>query len=515
MKIKKIISIILLAFIALSTFTPFAQAVNFNGSQKINDITSMVCLENGPENSCVTYLMNITQFFVLDLNEKYFGDSWKRLWGIQLNGRSPIVTIDFYFSDKNEKWEKWENDVYFNYDFWEINLNAKRNKWNLVKISKNQKCGTEDTNICVIGLNTFITYSAKGTTRGVYWTYSDITVYSDENDNIRVHRSHKDKSDGKQVWFFQHILQDIAQYKGGYGARLWDIDEWTEIFISEKGKDNMWEVIQFRVDKGYWRFTKSEFKFIAPKENRIPVPWSWANGATLWQASWEIYEKSRVLIPLMNEYLWDTNSQPDKDTKLNVFYTLRDVFKFKWINASEHNGTSANPRNHDWLRDDDGFLICWTIDIWCHIKNFVKAFYNAILDFWNKIFWDSWSLVESESEWSWILSNLMRNAFVKWDVALWLNQKLICDAKFNYSFTEWEKNFIDQNYRKYVPEDSFVYTLFGLFKFMNPIPPNDWEEICTYSWMKQIHYRENSWIDIVLVIIFCGMILGLFYRNYN
>lgn len=35
----------------------------------------MVCLESGPENSCVTYLMNITQFFVLDLNEKYFGDS--------------------------------------------------------------------------------------------------------------------------------------------------------------------------------------------------------------------------------------------------------------------------------------------------------------------------------------------------------------------------------------------------------------------------------------------------------
>ena len=413
MKIKKIISIILLAFIALSTFTPFAQAVNFNGSQKINfpwvqwkweylwenidgkeiwttdknqrinDITSMVCLENGPENSCVTYLMNITQFFVLDLNEKYFGDSWKRLWGIQLNGRSPIVTIDFYFSDKNEKWEKWENDVYFNYDFWEINLNAKRNKWNLVKISKNQKCGTEDTNICVIGLNTFITYSAKGTTRGVYWTYSDITVYSDENDNIRVHRSHKDKSDGKQVWFFQHILQDIAQYKGGYGARLWDIDEWTEIFISEKGKDNMWEVIQFRVDKGYWRFTKSEFKFIAPKENRIPVPWSWANGATLWQANFQIYEKSRVLIPLMNEYLWDSHSQINKDTKLNVFYTLKDVFKFQWIISSEHNWTSANPRNHDGYKDDDGYLICWTADIWCYIKNLGISIWKFLGNIWN------------------------------------------------------------------------------------------------------------------------------------
>ena len=36
MKISKIIASILLTFIALSTFTPFAQAVNFNGSQKIN-----------------------------------------------------------------------------------------------------------------------------------------------------------------------------------------------------------------------------------------------------------------------------------------------------------------------------------------------------------------------------------------------------------------------------------------------------------------------------------------------
>lgn len=539
MKIKKIIASILLAFIAISAFIPFARAVSFNGSQevnfpwvqgvwqyfgenidgkelwttkedeRINNVTSIVCLENGAEDSCVTYLMNVTQFFVIDLQKEYYSDN-EGVWDIVLTDRIRNV-ISFNVWDRNEKWEKSDNDVYLNYEFGE-------NKWNLVKISRNQKCGTENPNICVIGLNTFITYSAKGTTRGVYWTYSDITVYSDENDNIRVHRSHKDKSDGKQPWLFQHILQDIAQYKGWYGARVWDIDSGTEIFIGDKiytddsYENDKREVIYLQVDKWYWRFLKFEQYTRLTTEK---LPRLSANGATLGQKSWEIYEKSRVLIPLMNEYLWDTNFQENKDAKLNVFYTLRDVFKFKWINASEHNGTSANPRNHDWLRDDDGFLICWTIDIWCHIKNFVKAFYNAILDFWNKIFWDSWSLVESESEWSWILSNLMRNAFVKWDVALWLNQKLICDAKFNYSFTEWEKNFIDQNYRKYVPEDSFVYTLFGLFKFMNPIPPNDWEEICTYSWMKQIHYRENSWIDIVLVIIFCGMILGLFYRNYN
>ena len=539
MKIKKIIASILLTFIALTTFTPLANAVTFNGSTKvnfpwiqwvwqyfgenidgkelwttkederINNVTSMVCIENWPEDSCLTYVMNVTQFFVIDLKKEYYSDN-EGVWGITLT-ESVRNYISFNVWEKNEKWEQWENDIYFNYQIWE-------KKWNLVKISKNQKCGTDNPHICVIGLNTFITYSAKGTTRGVYWTYSDITVYSDENDNIRVHRAHKDKSDGKQVWFFQHILQDIAQYKGGYGARVWDIDDGEEIFISDKiytddsYENDKREIIYMKVDKWYWRFLKYEQYTRLTTEK---LPRLSANGATLGQKSWEIYEKSRVLIPLMNEYLWDSHSQVDKNTKLNVFSTLRDVFNFKWINSSEHNGTSANPRNHDWLRDDDGFLICWTIDIWCHIKNFVKAFYNAILDFWNKIFWDSWSLVESESEWSWILSNLMRNAFVKWDVALWLNQKLICDAKFNYSFTEWEKNFIDQNYRKYVPEDSFVYTLFGLFKFMNPIPPNDWEEICTYSWMKQIHYRENSWIDIVLVIIFCGMILGLFYRNYN
>ena len=59
------------------------------------------------------------------------------------------------------------------------------------------------------------------------------------------------------------------------------------------------------------------------------LPKLWANGATLGQKSWEIYEKSRVLIPLMNEYLWDSHSQVDKNTKLNVFSTLRDVFNFK------------------------------------------------------------------------------------------------------------------------------------------------------------------------------------------
>lgn len=36
MKIKKIITIILLTLIAISTFTPLAQAVTFNGSTKVN-----------------------------------------------------------------------------------------------------------------------------------------------------------------------------------------------------------------------------------------------------------------------------------------------------------------------------------------------------------------------------------------------------------------------------------------------------------------------------------------------
>lgn len=551
MKIKKIVSIILLAFIALTTFTPLANAVSFNGSTKvnfpwiqwvwqyfgenidgkelwttkederINNVTSMVCIENWPEDSCLTYVMNVTQFFVIDLQKKY---SWNNqgVWGITLTDRVRNV-ISFNVWEKNEKWEQWENDIYFNYEIWE-------KKWNLVKISRNQKCGTENPNICVIGLNTFITYSAKGVTRGVYWTYSDVTVYSDENDNIRLHRSHKDKTDGVKPWFFQNALQNIAEYKGWYGARVWDIENSTTIFVGDKVyTENSYEndkrqIIYLKVDKWYWRFIKYEqYTRLSPEK----LPKLWANGATLGQKSWEIYEKSRVLIPLMNEYLWDSHSQVDKNTKLNVFSTLRDVFNFKWINSSEHNGTSANPRNHDGYKDDEWYFICETTEIGCHIKNLGISIGKFFGNLWN------WFSDIIKGIFTWIF-NILKNflsPFIEplwkniwqpvWDFFYWFFKPIweIAIGKANFQSLFWgNQNYICQKSSWFyidteTPTAMRPAELLGFFLFLaNPIPPQDGGEICTNIGVKRLNYGKSTIVDTIVFLFF--ITAGLWFLFY-
>lgn len=561
MKIKKIVSIILLLFIALTTFTPLANAVTFNGSTKvnfpwiqwvwqyfgenidgkelwttkederINNVTSMVCIENWPEDSCLTYVMNVTQFFVIDLKKKYTNN--ENIWGITLT-ESVRNYISFNVWENNEKWERWENDIYFNYEIWE-------KKGNLVKISRNQKCGTENPNICVIGLNTFITYSAKGVTRGVYWTYSDVTVYSDENDNIRVHRSHKDKTDGVRPWFFQNALQNIAQYKGWYGARVGDIDSGTNIFISDKiYTDNSYEndkreIIYMKVDKWYWRFLKFEqYTRLSPEK----IPKLWANGATLGQKNWEIYEKSRVLIPLMNEYLWDKYSQLDENTKLNVLYTLRDAFNFKWTQFSEHKGTSANPRNHDGYKDDEWYFICETTEIWCHIKNLGISIGKFFGNIWN---WFA-DIIKGIFSWIWegikIITLPIQELFIKikntikqvfgFIQSIFIrdlneHQKISCDANFNFAITEEERKKADLKFAEYVEENfswvmdwvfAFSNNFITIIRFIDPVIPANWSEICTYAWVKRVNYSTNSFIDVFFVMIFVlGIISLFFYRN--
>lgn len=224
--------------------------------------------------------------------------------------------------------------------------------------------------------------------------------------------------------------------------------------------------------------------------------------------------KNNVYAYLLN--LWLIDVLPGKEDLDNA-----------WLGGNEY----VKPSNQS------EYLTCeWLQDLWCHTKNFwtaislwlqwlakwfvnwIKIIFDQIAKFFDWIIdWiyvSLWKEPPKDEEW-WFIRDIVNNTIVKWHLVLWTGQWLVCDAKFNYSFTDSKKNYIAEEYKKYVPDDSFVYTFFWLFKFINPLPPTNWQEVCTYMGMKPVNYRENSWVDIILVIMFCGMIIGLFYRNYN
>lgn len=197
------------------------------------------------------------------------------------------------------------------------------------------------------------------------------------------------------------------------------------------------------------------------------------------------------------------------------------------------NGEGFTPLEYD---------TCDTLAIWCHIGNLGKTFYNTI---W-KFFFNIWSWFADVIKgifvwlWEWIktltlpIQELFINTqttikqvfgFIQWFFIRDLNehQKLSCDANFNFSISTEERNFADLQFTKYIEENfsgmlnpfySFSNNLITIIRFIDPVIPAHLSEICTYSWVKRVHYSDNSFIDVFFVMIFVmGIISLFFYRN--
>lgn len=512
------------------------QLWDFNDENKINNVTSIACMQRWSDNTCLNYIVNVTKLFRLDLSWIVtYSDSI--LWEITLSAdenwtgkaESRIAFKANLERDSDEK----PKSIEFYYEFqW--------GKKTIHVFDLNQKCGTENEKICVIWLNSFFTYSAKGTTNWIYWTYSDFTIYNSATNKIVMNRIHKDVSEWIGVGWFQSLLQSIDKYKWGYWMRIADLDDGDIIYSMREDltSKNKYKVIRFKSKNGFWYFSPLEdFSMRESYYNDKNIFFPYFTGYIedflyVWQFSKFTFDNSNLIMPYMNAYMWGDNY--DSWYKNSIFQSLQDVFNFKWGVFTENNWTSTDPENFP------SESKCETLDISCHIGDFVSRivswfsnffswFFDAFKNFtlwlgdkivtFFKAFFDGliYSIVEVAKEiWSALASvwNFIKVLF--WDGSMYTflaqNDKLSC----------WENWVYDYSWSLVIPgvipgtkAHQVISPILQTFALAVPSIPHDGDVICTFAGYQRIKYKGNSPIDLILVMIFSFAILFLFTKRYG
>ena len=566
MKILKIILFLLSFLLSFLFFTKGVFAVSFNGStefklpgvvisdniadktfawkqlwdlsdeNKINNITSINCIGHASENNCGNYLINVTKFFRLDISWNWNYRDYKlgeiyllsdKNWNIKSNS-----SISFKANlERDEKWKAKSIEFYYEFQWWKKTIHI---------FDINQKCGTENEKICVIGLNSFFTYSSKGTTNWVYWTYSDFTIYNSATNKIIMNRIHKDKSEWIGVGWFQSLFQYIDKYNGGYWMRIADIDDGDIIYSMRENlsSKNKYKIIRYKSKNGFWYFSNFEDfsmsdSYYYDKNVFIPyVSGSRENLLYLGQFSKFSFDHSNEIIPYINAYMWGDNY--DNGYKNSIFQSLQDVFNFKGWVFSENNGTSTDPSNFPSTSK------CETLDISCHIGDFFSRIFSWFSKFFSWFFdvlknftlwlWDKiatffkaffegliYSIVEVAKEiWSAFASiwNFIKVLF--WDGSMYTflaqNDKLSCGENWVYDYS-W--SLAIPGVIPGTKAHQVISPILQTFALAVPSIPHDGDVICTFAGYQQIKYKGNSPIDLILVMIFSFAILFLFTKRYG
>lgn len=552
MKIKKILSLILLFFISASILVPTTQAVQLFGDDVTYDtsftlpdvvekgwnvlysfeqqadipFSSLACFDWHDEMwSCTRYAATVTPFFFFSLKE--------------YDVRSHAVTYHFWDLslvvqiDSNRSFVEWSEYIYFSYYTYQGNwVGWPTNEGAIAKIPKTQ-CWSKNPDYCFVGFHIYM-YMTSWDGWTIYLSSIDMIKYSDENDNMLFYKRDMEKGDPKN---FFHQLSVWMGWNSAYWKKLWHIVDW-HILASWQNEQDQTVYLVYYDKKFTWK--NSMYKNGDDPYIKKDSPLKWLQ-FVFWLVM-KSYEQIKNY-DASNTHIRDFLVGENKNLQGN----LPAYFGAKGIEAGVVNNNTGDVETDPNVYNDPNFnkkvIKCDWLDIPCYIVSWIKIFiesiweilgwffkwifdflkliwwifswlFNGFLDLSNYVVWSlSWNPPTSDEDN--FINDLLKWAIIKWDLVFWTNEQLVCDAKFNYSFNDSEKNYIAEEYRKFVPDDAFIYTIFWLFNFMDPIPPSNWEMICTYSWMKQINYRDNSWLDIVLVIMFCGMILGLFYRNYN
>ena len=478
-----------------------------NIDERSNNVISIVCISRMADGNCDRYLTNLLYFFQINVTSKTYVDF--TIWEIKLSkNKYGSNWIKFYIDSVDTNLDGEKDSVQLTYKIGS-------SKFPVVTISNQHKCWTQNPQTCVIALNSFFTYSAKGTTNGIYFTYADVMVYNNPDDTFEMHRLHREVADGAKVGWFQSIMQFIDNYKGWYGARISEMKD-GDIVFSRRKDNGDFEYTMFKTQNwvGYFK-TDNKNDFWLQWNNLLLYPYcdiAPYNGLCLWQKNDLVFEKSNEIIPLMNKYLWDDDYKWIKWSPIT--YTLKNVFKFK------SGSFSASTKSDD---------KCANFDIGCHVKNWIGGFFKWLWDFfwtlWQKIsdffltFWKSllYSIVEVAKEiWSVFASiwNFIKVLF--WDGSMYTflaqNESLSC----------WENGTYDYSWSLAIPgvipgtkAHQVISPILQTFALAVPSIPHDGDVICTFAGYQQIKYKGNSPIDLILVMIFSFAILFLFTKRYG
>lgn len=478
------------------------QLWDFNDENRINNVTSIACMQRWPDNTCLNYIVNVTKLFRLDLSWIVtYSDSI--LWEITLsaneNWTGKAKSRLAFKANLQRDSDKKPKSIEFYYEF----------QWGRKTIhvfDVNWKCGTENEKICVIWLNSFFTYSAKGTTNWIYWTYSDFTIYNSATNKIVVNRIHKDVSEWIGVGWFQSLLQSIDKYKWGYWMRIADLDDGDIIYSMREDltSKNKYKVIRFKSKNGFWYFSPLEdfsMRDSYYNDKNIFFPYLAGyieNFLYVWQFSKFTFDNSNLIMPYMNAYMWGDNY--DNGYKGDIFQSLQDVFKFKGSVFTENNGTSTDPSNFPSTSK------CETLDISCHVGDFVSRIFSWFSNFFSwlldKILWFFGLSLDFIKSIVTGISDFTKNAFENIK-----NFSISKNNSFDITFScDNLGNFRYSSDVKTMP--TIFQIIFDLFKnfaqvlsLAFPIIPDNWQSICTYGGMKTILYRnENTIFDYFLVL---------------
>ena len=512
------------------------QLWDFNDENKINNVTSIACMQRWSDNTCLNYIVNVTKLFRLDLSWIVtYSDSI--LWEITLsayeNWTGKAESRIAFKANLERDSDKKPKSIEFYYEFqW--------GKKTIHVFDLNQKCGTENEKICVIWLNSFFTYSAKGTTNWIYWTYSDFTIYNSATNKIVMNRIHKDVSEWIGVGWFQSLLQSIDKYKWGYWMRIADLDDGDIIYSMREDltSKNKYKVIRFKSKNGFWYFSPLEdfsMRDSYYNDKNIFFPYLAGyieNFLYVWQFSKFSFDHSNEIIPYINAYMWGDNY--DNWYKNSIFQSLQDVFNFKGWVFTENNWTSTDPQNFPPTSK------CENLDISCHIGDFVSRIVSWFSNFFSwffdvlknftlwlgdkivtffKAFFEGlvYSIVEVAKEiWSALASvwNFIKVLF--WDGSMYTflaqNDKLSCGENWVYDYS-W--SLAIPGVIPGTKAHQVISPILQTFALAVPSIPHDGDVICTFAGYQQIKYKGNSPIDLILVMIFSFAILFLFTKRYG
>ncbi|MBB1554346.1 hypothetical protein HG442_002950 [Candidatus Gracilibacteria bacterium] len=498
-----------------------------DSSQNFSNSVGKICTAylDISKDECTVMIVQMVHFFRIDLKGDYKNSAYLNIThaGNQEGLGNFSDNIRFFLTDKVDEINgEHTNSVYLNYELKNGQVG------NILEISKNQKCGTEDPTICVVSLTNYFTYSASFATRGIYWTYSDIVLYNDENDVAQMYRYRLDKSQGFDDFWFKSLLQKLPGNgnpfnNAGYGARISDLKENQLVFsfYTEDQKRQKWSLYAPLTGLSYFKNELLE-KDIARRFLSYPLVSSGPDKVvkTLALANEDAYKNLQNQLVLLNDYLWG-------DDKKNIFYNLKDVFKFKSVEAKERKGTTTDPDNFPKVSD------CKEGDWVCTIREGISGGFGLIFKPITSLFdWMKGGLTDF-SNWMKGLFESGKNIFdaVKevfsrlWDLMMGIltidDQKLfgatnrvICNPDGTFSFRDKVglQEYEMENLRK---EKIFLDAIISFFSLLNPFPPSENSKICTYSGLKEIHYAKNGAVDYLITFVFSVATFYFLLRKRN
>lgn len=173
-----------------------------------------------------------------------------------------------------------------------------------------------------------------------------------------------------------------------------------------------------------------------------------------------------------------------------------EILKTSFSNLFSSESVEAWENDYNLITYDN----CGFLNIFCHLKNSIKFFINIFISIFNKILdVEPFKFIKNVLTWVYnffepLFKIVYKVATFQYDfnTLFWGDQNFVCSNLPNWFFQEY------MNFETRKPLES----LWFLWFFINPFPPQEWSQICTSLWIKQINYGKDTILDWTIFLFF-------------